>query len=516
MRFRLLIVFVVGYVFFDWVSYIHPLQQSNITPWNPQPALAVALLALRGQRWAPAVFCAVLLADVLVRQMPMASPATYIVSAVLTLSYAAMASAISGLVSPPYILETRRGLGRLVGVIAIGALVTGTLYTAALWAIGANLPGRYFEVLLRFWIGDCVGILVTLPPILIWADPVRRAELKSLASKPETYLMAASMVLAFGLAFGFDPTESSKLFYLLFLPLIWVAVGAGLAGATFAVLLIQFGLIIVASQGEYSTLTMFQLQAFLICLAVTGLFLGGAVDERRRAANDLTQSLRLAAAGEMSAALAHELNQPLTALATYARAASLLMHSPDADRAKVISTLDKVLTESNRAADVVRRLRDFFRTGAIDLQSTSIVALAKTACESMNERARDLNVELTQHLDESAPDVLIDVMQIEVVIRNLLANGIEAAASETGPRHVAMVLDREATGYVRVVVEDSGPGVVPALRDQVFEPFWSTRAKGMGMGLAISRAIVEAHGGRIWVETQGHGVFGFTIPVPHA
>jgi len=111
--------------------------------------------------------------------------------------------------------------------------------------------------------------------------------------------------------------------------------------------------------------------------------------------------------------------------------------------------------------------------------------------------------------------VLIDPVQIEVVVRNLVANGLEAAGAGPSPRRVTVEIGPGEAGFVRTVVRDSGSGLAPELREQVFEPFWSSRATGMGIGLAISRSIVEAHGGRIWAESGQGGVFGFTLPAVH-
>lgn len=515
MRVRLFLAFSASYLLLDWMSYVHPLQQSSITPWNPHPALAVALLALCGQRWLPAVFLATFAAEVAVRHMPAGPATTLLVSVVLSLGYAATAAALSGLIASGEALRSRRGLLQLIGVIAIGTLVTGALYVGALWSSGAQLPAPYFEALLQFWIGDCVGILVTLPLILIWRDPVRRGELKGALHEPSLYLQALLIGAALWLVFGPIFTQPFKFFYVLFLPLIWAAVRFGLHGAALAVLEIQLGVISVAQLTAYPALTVFELQALLIAVTITGLFLGVTVDERRRAIYDLKQSLRLAAAGEMSAAIAHELNQPLAALGTYARAAVLLSEAEELDRARLADTLRKVVGESNRAADVVRRLRDFFRTGATELRSQSLPELAGAVAHDYQNQASRFGVDIEQRVNSGAGEVLVDRLQIEVVLRNLVANGIEAASQGSQPRSVVIEIGPAEGGFVQTRIRDSGGGVAPELREQVFEPFWSSRATGMGMGLAISRAIVEAHGGRIWIEGGVHGAFAFTLPATH-
>jgi signal transduction histidine kinase len=297
----------------------------------------------------------------------------------------------------------------------------------------------------------------------------------------------------------------------MFLPLVWVATRFGMVGAAVTALAIQLGLFIEVQLGAYQAVTVFELQAFLIALTITGLFLGVAIDERRRAAEDLRRSLRLAAAGEMAAALAHEINQPLTALATYARAGQLIARAQPPDAALLDRTLERLASESARAGEVVRRLRDFFRTGSTTLAPGSLAAVASRAVEAARARATGLGVELECD-GEPRGEQLFDEVQMQVVMRNLVANAIEAAAAGEAPRQVRVEVRPDAAGAVRVTVRDSGAGVRREDAERIFEPFETTRAAGMGMGLAISRAIVEAHGGRLFAEPGPQGVFTFIVP----
>jgi two-component system sensor kinase FixL len=296
----------------------------------------------------------------------------------------------------------------------------------------------------------------------------------------------------------------------LFLPLVWVATRFGMVGAAVTALAIQLALFVEVQLGAYQALTVFELQAFLIALTITGLFLGVASDERRRSAEELRKSLRMVAAGEMAAALAHEMNQPLTALANYARAGQLLARADPPDPVRLSDTLERLAAEAARAGEVVRRLRDFFRTGAADLRPASIAAIARQAVADAGPRASALDVRV-DYAGEHADLVLVDEVQMQVVFRNLLANAIDAAAANAA-KSVHVEVGPQAGGGAVIAVRDSGRGVRREDAERIFEPFETTGATGMGMGLAISRAIVEAHGGRLWVEpgTQGH--FRFTLP----
>jgi signal transduction histidine kinase len=501
--------FLAGYLLLDWVSYIHPMQQYSITPWNPQPALAIALLLFGGQSWLPAVFIAAVAAEWLVRGAVPYSASTLLIGAVLTLGYAAIAQAMRGRLSIAPGLESRVDVVRLVGVIAVGAFATGVLYIAALLASGLGPLDKPFEALARFFIGDTVGIMVTLPFLLMLAVPARRVEMRDILGKPETLLHAGATVAALAVLFVDPAGQSPRYFYVVFLPLVAIAVRYGLAGSIIAMLVIQAAVIAAGEFAGLQALTVFEFQALLIALTVTGLFLGVAVDERQRAERELRESLRLAAAGEMAAALAHELNQPLTALANYARASQVLTQSGDMERLE--ETLAKLVSEAARAAEVVRGLRDFFRTGATRLAPLAVGEVADRVVASLRERAGALGVTLRSDTTP-VPSVLADELQLEVVIRNLLVNGMQAAAASQGGREVQLRVTRDADGFVRTTVRDSGSGVAPADAQRIFQPFETSRATGMGMGLAISRAIVAAHGGRLWTEPGDGGVFCFTLP----
>jgi two-component system, LuxR family, sensor kinase FixL len=504
--------FVAAYVAADWVSYIHPMQESGITPWNPQPALAIALLMLAGQRAVPLVFIATLAAEWLVRGIAGGWPSALLVAAVLSLGYAAIAHALTHRFAISPALTGSRDTWRLVAVVAAGALVTGALFVGSLVASRIGPVDQPFRALLRFWIGDAVGILVTLPLLLMASVPARREEMRRMLRSRDAPLLVAGTVLALLVVFASSESDQVKFFYVLFLPLIAASVRHGLAGTVIAAVVIQGAVIISGEMAGYQALTIFEFQALLIALTVTGLFLGISVDERRRAERDLRATLRLAAAGEMAAALAHELNQPLTALSTYARASQLLAASKPHDPAELQQVLEKLAVEAHRAADVVRRLRDFFRTGATRLHTASLAELAAAAIETQRVAADACDVQLALMVEDGLPASRVDETQMHLVLRNLLANGIEAARSAPGERRVRVELGWEPAGGVRGAVIDSGPGVAPADVERIFEPFESRRPAGMGMGLTISRAIVEAHGGRLWAEAGAPGTFRFTLP----
>jgi two-component system sensor kinase FixL len=506
--------FVALYLLFDWLSYIHASQAFGVTPWNPQPALAIALLAFAGQRMMPAVFAAVLLSEILVRAAPAPGIHAAFSSLALTLGYAATAQWLTSRHGPRLPLASHGDLARLLASLAGGTLLTGSLFVGTLLASGQATAAAAPEALLQFWVGDAVGIVVTLPLILVLLDAARREQLR-LAARGEALLQLAAIVAVLWIVLRGPPLEQVKYFYLLFLPVVWIAARHGLAGAALAIAIVQAGVVLEVHGGAYESMTVFELQAEVIALAATGLFLGMTVDERKRLSEELRRSLHLASAGRMAAALAHELNQPLTALTSFAAAARRIASAQDVARESLSATLDRLVSEAQRAAQVVRRMRDFFRTGSVDLRPTRCDEVATAVVESMRADAQAAGVEIALEAS-GVPVILADALQVEIVLRNLVANAVQALGAAPAPRRVTVSVGHDGGRFVHVTVADTGPGLSPEARLRLFEPFATTRATGMGMGLAIGRAIVEAHGGELTAGDGPGGSFRFTLPAREA
>jgi two-component system, LuxR family, sensor kinase FixL len=187
-------------------------------------------------------------------------------------------------------------------------------------------------------------------------------------------------------------------------------------------------------------------------------------------------------------------------------------HNPAVDELK--TTMNKVVHEASRAGNVVRRLRDFFRSGTAQLETVAPSVLIAEACATIRERADRHHIAIELRAAD-APAVTVDRVQVEAVLHNLLANAVDALKSRPDPRVVRVVAARDEPGFVRIAVEDNGPGIAPEILESLFDPFVTTKPRGTGLGLAISRSIIEAHGGRLWHETLAPGsAFYFTVPMP--
>jgi two-component system sensor kinase FixL len=238
--------------------------------------------------------------------------------------------------------------------------------------------------------------------------------------------------------------------------------------------------------------------------------------ETERRMQDLQSELvhvsRLTAMGEMASALAHELNQPLSAIANYMKGSVRLLDQPEPDVAKVKSALASAGEQALRAGQIIRRLRDFVSKGESERRIESLPQLVEEASALAMVGAKEHGVRLRFDIDPTLDKVLADKVQIQQVLLNLLRNAVDAM--EDSPRRDLVVTAVPIPDdMVEVSVADTGPGISEKIADQLFQPFISTKQRGMGVGLSISRTIVEAHGGRIWVEPNegGGAVFRFTL-----
>ena len=622
--------FVVLYVVLAWIARFYMVRPFAITPWNPSAGLSLAFLLIFGVRYWPALAIAAISTSLLLRGMPAAPYTQLLAPSILTVGYMAMAALLRGPLQFRLSFDRLSEIVKLAAVAAVGTLLMAAAYIAVFRAIGTMTEQEFGYIALRFWIGHLIGIVINTPLILMLLPPrrwmhgtPRRAAIR------ETVWFIAGAVLALWVIFGPQWSDPYKLFYVLFLPVIWVATRHGIVGAIFGIAGIQLGLVIVLINTHFQSGTaVTEFQFMMLALAIAGLFLGMVVTEGRSARlaldrsesrlratvetapdsiltldrdgtiiamnpatarifsyeenaliglnvlrilpelefltassdagstqgvrrdgsrfpaevsightgetaadlriaviRDITRRVdatrrlaeqqaelgrasRLAAAGEMAAALAHELHQPLTAIRSYARAAQIQAPAGGALSAKIEK-------EAARAAAVVQRLRDFFRGGNSHLEKVNSAALINGALEPMHDTAVAQGITLNSAIDRSDVVLLIDRIQIETAIRSLVHNAIEAMAGmPDGRRLITVSTLSQPDGWVRLSVADTGPGIAAVMSDRIFEPFATTKAAGTGMGLAMSRSMIEAQGGRIWFESSsGTGTaFHFTLP----
>ena len=231
--------------------------------------------------------------------------------------------------------------------------------------------------------------------------------------------------------------------------------------------------------------------------------------------SELVHISRLTAMGEMASTLAHELNQPLSAIANYLKGSRRLLEgAADEKSAAMRDALDKAGDQAMRAGHIIRRLRDFVARGETERRVESITKLVEEASALALVGVKDLGIRVQFQFNPEIDLVIADRVQVQQVLLNLIRNAMDAMeTSQT--RDLVVAIAPADGGHVRISVTDSGSGISPEIAEQLFQPFITTKRHGMGVGLSISRAIVEAHNGRIWVEPNPTGgtIFHFTLAV---
>lgn len=624
-------LYLAVYVLLDWASFVQPVLKLGITPWNPPAGLTLAYLLVKGPRWFGVTAVAALLAEVIVRGSPVSSAPMIASSLCIALGYGALAALLRRwrLGEP---IDTPVAAAWFVGAAACTSIVVATGYVTIVAAAGALPHADVAASIARYWVGDLNGIL-TVTPLLIyagsWQEGLRLARQRAWEVMAQLLAVALTMWIVFGLS----ATDELRVYYLLFVPVIWTALRWGVPGAMLATLCIQIALVIVARDETHSP-PLIDLQFLMVTLSATALLLGAVVTERaavlRRVARSeaqqrallamapdavlaidrtgkiqssnpaalklfgqsigehggrfvesllpglalhadegqgalegrrpegsgfpaevawarldepagegflvtvrdvserhraqeqlrerdtaLSRAMRFAVAGELASALAHELNQPMTAVVSYLRALAILAEPYVKEEARIGPTLGKATHEAIRAAKVLRRLRDFYRGGAAKREQIDLSELCSAVASAFQERLRRADAVLLVSLPATAPPIEWDATQMEIVLHNLVANSLEAVAhTEKQERRIELSADvRDDAVLVRVA--DSGPGLSQEVAGHLFEPFITTKPDGMGLGLVISRSLIRARGGDLLHESRGAlGGATFTLRIP--
>ncbi|HVO47535.1 MAG TPA: ATP-binding protein [Steroidobacteraceae bacterium] len=220
--------------------------------------------------------------------------------------------------------------------------------------------------------------------------------------------------------------------------------------------------------------------------------------DARRLQDRLMHVSRLATIGEMASGIAHELNQPLAAMATYAQACRRLLDAAQPEIDEVQAALAEIADQAVRAGDIIKKMRALARTGESKPLPTDLNSVIEELTDLIRSDARAHGVEYRRELAPDLPPVLVDRAQIQQVVLNLVRNALEAfSLAQLDAAQVVIATQRTESGDVEVSVRDNGPGVDPRVLDRLFEPFCSTKATGTGLGLPMSRTIVGTHGGTL-------------------
>ena len=237
------------------------------------------------------------------------------------------------------------------------------------------------------------------------------------------------------------------------------------------------------------------------------------VQSRQRMA-ELARVMRFSTAGELTASIAHEINQPLGAILTNAETAKEILKSPSPDVAELNEIVDDILHDDRRAGEVIRRMRSLLKKAPFELKNFDLNDVVHETIGVIFSPAGGRRVELTSLITPDALPILGDRVQLQQVILNLVVNGIDAMKNTPTENRIISIRTSRVEKFAELSVSDRGPGIPEDKIKEIFEPFFTTRAEGMGMGLSIARTIIEAHHGQIWAKNRVHGGASFRIKLP--
>jgi two-component system, LuxR family, sensor kinase FixL len=508
-RLRIAAGYCLGYIALDWVSYIHPVAPYDITPWNPPTGLSFALILLYGRAYLPLLFVVPFLADLVLRGRPLPWDLEFACAATIGMMYA---GALYFLTASRAHFDPALGavgdLLRLLAVTVTSALAVALGYIGLL-TLGNHLPPDQFVAnVMRFWIGDIIGVMTFTPFLLVWGT----AGLPRLKLRQDG-LVALAIVLAVALIVALPGSSHLQLFYLLFLPIGWLALKAGMGHVAGGLMVAQIALIVGLQYMQEKAGTVISFQILMLVLATTGLLMGAAIGQQRRAEAQLRQQQealakvsRIGSMGALGAAIAHEVNQPLSAIATYVDILQQELAKSPVDVSITAEAARKTAAQVTRAADIIRRLREMIRLGQSEAGPCDLRDLLDETHNLIRDDLSRQRGRLKVVLPADLPDVMADRVQVEQVFVNLIRNGLDAmAGSDDRARFVTVEARAGGNGYVTISVHDEGPGFPAHVLNGALVAFSSTKPDGMGIGLMICRSIVEAHGGRLWIDPAGPG-----------
>jgi signal transduction histidine kinase len=491
--------------------------------WIANAVLLAALLLTPVSRW-PWVFAVTAVAHLaaMLPDAPLWRALWQIgINAALTTTTAVILRRFAGL---PLTLSTRRQ----VVVYTTAAFVVSAFFALGTpvvirSALGLEPSYPYLAAWPRVALSNAAALLLVTPVIVLWGEhglaPMRRATSRAVFEGGAILicLLTVGFVL-FGT--GSEIARFPALLMLIFPPLLWAAVRLGPLGASTALL----GVAAVSAWGTAGQLGPFvlfpdaakvlSLQLFWITMSTPILLLAAVIRERELVESSLvtlrqhlTHATRVATAGELSGALAHELRQPLTAILSNAQAALALLASGSASPDDLRCILDDIAQQDRFAADVITRLRSFVQEREPHFEPIALDAVVRDALALTKALVDRSGVSVDTDLPDDLPRVWGDSVQLVQVVLNLILNACESMHHTPAlDRRLRVQLARNDTHFVELTIEDRGDGLPLGAQDKLFEPFFTTKETGLGLGLAIGRSIVTAHGGRLWAENnEGRG-----------
>ena len=511
--------FIAVYFALNLLTEWHEFDRLGITLWSPDDGLSLALL-IESVAFAPFVFLGAVLVDLSIAGVHRSIGVTIAAELSLTIAYACLALVLKNKLNFNIRQFRLPDVVKFLLFVPAAATLSSFIYCGVLYLGDELSTDKVFVAIGHCWIGVALGIITIIP--------ATTAVFSSLLTPPwrlSGHTLFTVLIFALGMCLGFAALVGvgdrlHYLFNLLFLPVIWVAMREGYAGVALALVTIQLTLAVITAFVGYDTTDFAILQSLMLVLSITGLLLGAVTTERKDAAlrlreqkRELARMVSNARAGAMGMALAHEVSQPLSTVATYLHAARRLLESSVAS-APVMDALVKAEAEAQRAREVLERIRDFVSNGNLNLKALDLSAVAQKIGALCGEEAVERGIHVEVESIGPVPAVQADGVQIEQVLINLVGNAIDAASERSDARGRVIIRVAAHADTITIEVEDNGRGVASEFADNIFDAYQTTKPRGMGLGLHLSRRIVQGHAGRLWWEPIPTGGARFVVELP--
>jgi two-component system, LuxR family, sensor kinase FixL len=522
---------VIAYVALEWISFIHEANGLPLTPWNPGLGFVFACLLLGGLHYGIALFAGVTIAEIAVLKSDLEWPIIIGIGVIVAAGHTFVAKVIRKQFRLNVGLSHLRDVIILLLAASTGSAVI-TLLLSAILLIGGNVAfGEIALAAPTLMVGDVLGIAVTTPLVLRFVRRWREQTLHLLVERiPEFVLFVGVIVVALWLIARTGRADGYRLFYLLFFPVVVSAVRHGFDGACLALATTQLGLVALLHHHGHDWRIFTEFQVLMFVLTATGLIVGAVVSEReatervareseaklREKEAEVAHATRFSLVSGMATALAHEINQPMAAARALGRSVQEFLRSPQADFKRVDQNLTTMIAEIDLASGILRRMRDFLRRGRPQMSTINIVLMLDDAMMLFPSDAIAKHLKIDLDCPDDLPVVYGDRIQLQQVVLNLLRNAADSIAEsgQSDGRIQVAARRSDSSAHIEISVLDNGPGIPLQRVEHLFRPLTTSKKEGLGLGLSICWAIVEAHRGRIWLHSNQAGATEFRLLLP--
>jgi signal transduction histidine kinase len=501
------------YLVLHWATFVFVLPDFRVTPWNLETGLSFLVAYL----WGPMTWPLLLTANIAGEYVT--GYVSDVRGVLLRSTLYASAYAGFGALLAWWSSGNRQGslpqILKFLALSAVAALLFGILLVGGIsWMTRMPSP-RILSAIVTSATGDMIGILSIVPLYFAYTAARSAGGIKKI-----NLLHSAAGVLAIGVAsfivFGLDETDEFKVFYLILLPVVAIALSYGFIGAALSVFASDVMMMVIIYARDVAPATATELQILMITLSTTGLLLGSVVSDRTSLSSELLEShqklndaqarllhsSRVMLINEMASAIAHEINQPLSAIRNYCRAIQRLLSNPLNDQQKLSSLVAAAVEQVDTASEIINETRRFVRRedpGAAKASVNDSIAICVRLLQHDIDKSK-IRIRTT-----SPPELYAGIppLKLQQVLLNLVKNSVEAIGDCDGIIFVST--QRIDGGRIEISVRDTGVGIPEKIRADLFNPFVTTKEHGLGLGLSLSHSIVTDHGGELWCENSAPG-----------